>query len=111
MINVLFANLQKKENLDSSDDPIYIESDDSDDADDANDEIDEQGNNGGCNRSNVFKVEKILSHKMDGPKVIYIVKWHSYSKKQCTYEPHTNFIDFQPIEDYFIGLLNKNKSD
>lgn len=108
MTNVFFINLQKNEYLDTSEDPIYV---DSDDTDDGNDDINEQGNIGGGNRNNVFNVEKVLGHKMDGQKVIYKVKWERYPKKQCTYEPRTNFMDFKPIEDYFIGLLNINKND
>jgi hypothetical protein len=50
----------------------------------------------------LFPVEFVIKHKKVRDMVFYKVKWEGYPYNKCTWEPRTNFDDFEPIEKYYI---------
>ncbi len=59
------------------------------------------------NRSDGYRVERIVKSGLIGRKLHFMIKWKGY--KKCTWEPKENVPD-ELIRDYYIRKSRKNKS-
>jgi hypothetical protein len=50
---------------------------------------------------NIHRVDKILSHKKSKKGYSYQVKWHGFPASEATWEPSTNFLDQNVLNDYW----------
>jgi hypothetical protein len=57
--------------------------------------------------SDIFEIERIMGKKIEENNVFFFVKWKGYSNKHNTWEPATNFMDFEYLQEK-IGEFNHN---